>query len=123
MFIERNMRLTYTALMAIFDPPKLKSKSIKRLRYIYPEGINRGMFAWIYFGSVAFWLLSILGFVAIIIFIALPFFGVVLNWVYQLIILVIAEVFALFFGMFMGSSIVSGVIAQGVKAGDVKLEK
>jgi hypothetical protein len=109
--------------MALFDPPKMKPKSVKRFHYVYPEGINRGMFAWIYFGSIAFWILLVEAVVACLIFLVLPFFGAVIPWVYQLVIMLFFGGLSLFFGMSMGSGVVNSVIMQGVKSGDVKLTK
>ena len=109
--------------MKFFDPPQIKSKPFKRTLYLYPEGINRKLFVWIYFGSIVFWILLILMFVSLNIFLLLPFLGVVISSSYQIILMVVFFIVSIMFGMSMGSRVVNGIIMQGVAEGDVKLQK
>jgi len=108
--------------MNIFEPPALKFKPKKRLLYLYPEGINRGLFAWIYFGSIIFWLVLITGIGAGLIFIVLPLFGAVLPFIYQILCSVGFAIISIIYGMYMGSRVVTGIIAQGIAEGDVRLK-
>ncbi len=112
----------YTCFMDIFEPPPLKIKPKKRFRYLYPEGINRGLFAWIYFGSIVFWIFLITGIGALIVFILLPFLGAVISFNYQLLFMVGFVAFSIMFGMFIASKLVNGIILQGIAEGDIALK-
>lgn len=109
--------------MSVFDPPELKEKPYKRPSFVYPEGINRGMFALLYFGSIVFWVVLVVGFVVLILFVLLPLFEVSVPVLYRMIILVFFGGVSGIFGMVIGSAIVNGVIAQGIKAGDIKINQ
>lgn len=109
--------------MEIFDPPPLQPKPKKRFRYLYPEGINRGLFAWIYFGSIAFWVLLISAIGSIFVYVLLPFFGVVISSSYQIIFMIGFFAVSVVFGMSMGSKVVNGIILQGVVEGDIIIKK
>ncbi|MDF1497576.1 MAG: hypothetical protein P1P90_06005 [Patescibacteria group bacterium] len=108
--------------MDIFDPPQLKPKPKKRVGFLYPEGINRKLFVWIYFGSILFWLLLIVGVGALIIFIFLPFLGVVISSNYQILFMMGFLGISIFFGMSMASKVVNGIILQGITFGDILIK-
>jgi hypothetical protein len=110
---------SYTYRMEVFSPPPLKKKPLKRTRFLYPEGMNRSLFAWVYFGSVFFWMLLISGSGALLIFVLLPLFGATISFQLELVFMVGFGAFSIIFGMFMGSRVVSGIIAQGIAEGDI----
>ncbi|MBD3281159.1 hypothetical protein GF391_00240 [Candidatus Uhrbacteria bacterium] len=106
--------------MSIFDPPEKKAKSVRRGRIVYPEGTNKRMFAILYFASILFWLFLFALIAGLAVFLVLPLFGLILGFVVQLVIVIALGGLGALAGMFIGSALVSAVIAEGIKEGDIE---
>ena len=108
-------------VMSLFDPALRKPKSIKRPRIVYPKGVDKRLFATLYFASIVFWLLVFTAIAATISFLLLPIMGWQMKFVLQLVIVLVFGSIGAMMGMFIGSALVRAVIAEGIKEGDIQL--
>lgn len=105
--------------MSFFDPPPVKAKKIQRPIYKFPEGYNRKIFVWIYFGSIVMWTLVFSGIGLLLVFLALPFLGLSIKGWFGYMLVVILCAFGVMFGTFLGSRVIGAIIHEGVKQGDI----